>query len=537
MRTRRLLSCLASLALAGSAVTLAGGAPTQAGTPAPTSPPRVFVSTTGHAGATGTRADPLGSVDEAVARLSHGGVVLLRGGTYAQRISLRGVHGVTVRPFHHERVILDGASLTAPRDRSAMVTVVNSTRVQVRGLDIRDYDTTSTTSVPIGIYVHGASSHVSLVGNHVHSMGNYNGTLGSFDINAHGIAVYGDRARHPITDLTISRNEVDHLSLGASESVVVNGNVNHWRITHNRIHDNNNIGIDAIGFEPTLAGPARYTRANRARNGVIADNVIRTIISRGNPAYFEDGGWCNCADGIYIDGGADIRVVRNRVLDSDIGIEVAAENEHGRADHVVVADNFITRSGYVGIATGGYCDGHDDCGGVETGRAFDNRFLHNTLYANNQFADGSPEILVQYHCTRTVIQGNVVRAVGPGEPLVGTVPRAQDDPTGTAPRIDGNLYFASGGAARASFGVLGTTYTGWQAYRSATGQDAHSRYAEPRLRHPARGDLHLRPGSPAVDAGLAVSPRRVGRRDIDGQRRVQHGRIDIGADELGRARP
>jgi hypothetical protein len=216
---------------------------------------------------------------------------------------------------------------------------------------------------------------------------------------------------------------------------------------------------------------------------------------------------------------------------------VAAENEHGRADHVVVADNFITRSGYVGIATGGYCDGHDDCGGVETGRAFDNRFLHNTLYANNQFADGSPEILVQYHCTRTVIQGNVVRAVGPGEPLVGTVPRAQDDPTSTAPRIDGNLYFSSGGAAHASFGVLGTTYTGWQAYRSATGQDAHSRYAAPRLRHPERGDLHLRPGSPAIDAGLAVSPRWVGRRDVDGQRRVQHGRIDIGADELGRARP
>ena len=144
---------------------------------------------------------------------------------------------------------------------------------------------------------------------------------------------------------------------GASESVVVNGNVNHWRITHNRIHDNNNIGIDAIGFEPTLSGPARYTRANRARNGVIADNVIRNIISRGNPAYCEDGGWCNCADGIYIDGGSGIRVERNRVIGNDIGIEVAAENARGSADHVVVADNFITRSGYVGIATGGYCDG------------------------------------------------------------------------------------------------------------------------------------------------------------------------------------
>ena len=534
--TARRLAVIAGAAPLLLTTSPAVGTPAAAGAAVAAGAPRVFVSPTGHPGAAGTRQDPLASVNEAVARLPHGGSVLLRGGTYAQRIALRGVHRVTVRPFHHERVILDGSSLTPPRDRSALVTVVDSTRVAVRGLDIRDYDTTSTRAVPIGIYVHGASSHVALVGNHVHSMGNYNGTLGSFDINAHGIAVYGDRARHPITDLRISHNEVDHLALGASESVVVNGNVDHWRITHNRIHDDNNIGIDAIGFEPTLSGPARYTRANRARHGVIADNVIRNIISRGNPAYYEGGGWCNCADGIYVDGGTGIRVQRNRLVGNDIGIEVAAENARGSADHVVVADNFVSRSGYVGIATGGYCDGHADCGGVQTGRAFANRFLHNTLYADNQFADGSPEILVQYHCTRTVIRGNVVRATGPAHALIGTVPRAQHDASSTAPHLDGNLYFASGGPGRASFGVLGVTYTGWRAYRTATGQDAHSRYADPRLRHPARGDLHLRAGSPAVDAGLAIAPWWVGRRDIDGQPRVQGSRIDIGADERGGSR-
>jgi hypothetical protein len=527
---RAVLASTVPLVLAASVLS---GVPAHASTKAPSH--RMFVSTSGHAGAAGTREDPLASVNEAVSRLTDGGVVLLRGGTYAQRIGLRGVHRITVRAFRHEPVILDGGPLTPPADRSAMVTVTNSSRVTVRGLDIRGYDTTSQGSVPIGIYVHGASSHVSLLHNHVHALGNYNGTLGSFDINAHGIAVYGDRLHHPITDVRISHNEVDHLALGASESVVVNGNVKRWRITHNRIHDNNNIGIDAIGFEPNFSGPARYSRSNRARNGLIADNVIRNIISRGNPAYFEDGGWCNCADGIYIDGGTGIRVLRNHVVGNDIGVEVAAENGRGAADHVVVADNFISRSGYVGIATGGYCDGRDDCGGVETGRAFANRFLHNTLYANNQFADGSPEVLVQYHVTRTVIQGNVVRATGQGQPLVGTVPRAGDDGSSTAPRLDGNLYFARGGPARAVFGVLGTTYTGWQSYRSATGLDAHSAYADPRLRRPARGDLHLRRGSPAVDAGLAVRARWVGHQDIDGQRRVQGARIDIGADERSRA--
>jgi hypothetical protein len=39
---------------------------------------RVFVSPQGHAGAAGTRLDPVASVDEAVGRLAQGGVVLLR---------------------------------------------------------------------------------------------------------------------------------------------------------------------------------------------------------------------------------------------------------------------------------------------------------------------------------------------------------------------------------------------------------------------------------------------------------------------------
>jgi hypothetical protein len=491
----------------------------------------LVVAPDGHRGAAGTPQHPLATVREAVRRLPSGGVVEMRGGHYSQRIRLYRVRGITIRPYRHEHVVLDGRTLT-PRGTSAMVDIAGSRHVVVERLDITGYTTRKLGVVPIGIYVHGASAHVTVRGNHVHAMGNDNPTLGSFDINAHGIAVYGDRPHHAISDLTITRNTVDHLVLGASESVVVNGNVDGWRITRNLIHDNNNIGIDAIGCEPTLPAPYRYRQVNRARNGEIADNTVYNIISRGNPAYYEGGGWCNCADGIYVDGGTRIRVERNRVARDDIGIEVAAENPHGSADHVTVADNAVTRSAFVGITTGGYCDGRPGCGGVRTGRSFANRFVNNTLYADNRLDDGSPELLIQYYAHDNTFENNILYATDADHAVLGTVPRAQHDGVSTRNRIDHNLYFATGGRpSQASFGSLGRTYVGWRAYRRATGLDRHSRFVAPRLRDPVHGNLHLRRHSPAVDAGVRLPASVVGRLDIDRQPRVRGSRIDIGADE------
>jgi hypothetical protein len=246
------------------------------------------------------------------------------------------------------------------------------------------YRTTHLGVVPAGICVHGHDHGISIVGNHVHDLGNDNPTLGSFDINAHGIAVYGDDPHAAVSGLTIRANTGDHLRLGASETVVVNGNVSHWAIVGNRIHDVDNIGIDAIGFEPTLTGRYRYTNDNRARHGLTADNDVARVRSQGNPAYWEDGEWCNCADGIYVDGGTHIVIADNHVTGSDIGVEVAAENPRGSADHVLVRRNLITGSLFTGLTTGGYCNGAEDCGGVQTGRSHDNVFEDNRLRGNNQ---------------------------------------------------------------------------------------------------------------------------------------------------------
>jgi hypothetical protein len=443
--------------------------------------PRVLiVSPHGSNDNAGTAAAPLHTIQVAVRRLgAGGGRVELRGGTYHQRVHLVGVHGVTIRPYRHEHPILSGAGLTPPDGTSALVEIANSGAVTVRGLDLTGYRTDLLDVVPIGVYVHGHDRSIRIVGNRVHDLGNYNDTLGSFDINAHGIAAYGDDPHASITDLSIRRNVVKNLHLGASESVVVNGNVNGWTIARNRIHDNNNIGIDAIGFEPTLSGKYRYTTLNRARNGLIAHNVVARIVSAGNPAYWEGSTngvdeWCNCADGVYIDGGTHIVVRRNRVIDSDIGIEVAAENPRGSADHVLVSHNHITGSLFTGITTGGYCNGADDCGGVRTGTSFDNTFEYNSLRGNNRLDDGSPELLVQYYASHDTFTHNTIVATNSGHVVYGTVPGGSENGN----RSDHNSFRAVGADREsAEFGWSGDIYTGFDAYRHATGQDQHSTYS------------------------------------------------------------
>jgi hypothetical protein len=440
---------------------------------------RVVVGPHGSDAAPGTAAHPLRTIDAAVRKLGvAGGVVLLRGGVYHQRVRLAGKRDITLRPFRHEHPVLSGAGLTPPPHKlTGMVQIANSRDITVRGLEITGYRTRKLGTVPAGIYVHGHDRHVRIVRNHVHDLGNDNNTLGSFDINAHGIAAYGDNPRRSIRGLVIARNRVDNLHLGASESVVVNGNVRGWSIVGNHIRDNDNIGIDAIGFESTLTGHDRYTNRNRARHGVIARNVVKRIRSRGNPAYWEDGSWCNCADGIYIDGGSHIRVAGNRVADSDIGVEVAAENPRGTADHVTVIRNRITGSLFTGITTGGYCNGARDCGGVRTGSSHDNLFTRNWLRGNNRLDDDSPELLVQYYAYRNTFTHNTLIATNTAHAVYGTVPGDK----GVAGRLgnhsDYNHFRARGaGPAQLEFGWRGTTYTGARKYVNATGQDRHSTF-------------------------------------------------------------
>ena len=210
----------------------------------------------------------------------------------------------------------------------------------------------------------------------------------------HGINVYACNDLAPVTDLTIEGCEVYDCECGSSESLVLNGNIDGFLIAGNKIHDNNNIGIDMIGFEGwamhpddatgnpdgTAAGSRNPYDADQVRNGICRDNVVYNISTEGNPYYYEDGEYDPSAGGIYVDGGRDIEIFNNFIFRCDIGLEVATEhspddNELFKVSGVRVHDNVIADcNGWTGICFGGY---DKDLGFTE-----DCEFDHNTLVDN-----------------------------------------------------------------------------------------------------------------------------------------------------------
>src|SRR5262249_12072987 len=153
-------------------------------------------------------------------------------------------------------------------------------------------------------------------------------------------------------------------------------------VSRNTVHDNDNIGIDFIGFEGT--GPSGQ---DQARNGICADNVVYNISSATNPTYGGD----RSADGIYVDGGRDIVIERNKVDDCDIGVEVACEHGGHAVSKVTVRNNFISRSYQGNILMGGYA--------ATKGSANDVIVVHNTTC---QATFG--EIQLQYNCDGITIK-------------------------------------------------------------------------------------------------------------------------------------
>ena len=476
-----------------------------------------YVATNGVDTNAGTSTNaPWRTIQKAANTLAPGDTVLVRGGVYNQAVTFN-VSGsaaggrITFRSYPGETAIVDGTGLTVPSSDYAagLFEFTSASYLVVQGFEIRNYQANSTALVPAGIDITGAPHDLTFISNRVHHIANLNATANA---EAYGVAVHGTLPQ-AISNLVFRSNEIYSNTLGQSEALSLDGNVDGFEISGNWIHDNNNIGIGFIAWEGVCSNP----NLDYTRNGVCRSNVVWNISDASNPSYPAND---YSAAGIYPDGASNVVIELNQIHHCDLGVEMASEHKGRATIACVCRDNLIWSNNVAGLSIGGY--------GSARGRTELCTITHNTLYHNDTLQQGNGEMQMQWYANTNVITHNIFAASPQNILLTVQHPCTNDV-------VDWNLYFAPGGANNSEWAWPGHAYTTFASWKSGTGNDAHSFFADPLFINANSLNFHLSTNSPAVNAGdpnfqsLTNQPAET---DIDLQPRTALGRTDIGADEL-----
>ncbi len=462
-------------------------------------PQTYYVATTGNDTNPGTEAQPWKTIQHAANSATPGSTVLINAGVYNEKIIVN-VSGnaaggyITFQNFLNDSVVVDGTGKTGDQ----IILIENKSYIKIIGLELRN---NLNQSFGTGIWVQGFGSHIELRDNRIHDM-----RAASGGGDAMAISVYGSHATIPLSNIIIDNNHIYDCEPGHSEALTLNGNVDMFQVTNNRVHDVDNIGIDMIGGEGTSPTPAN----DAVRNGLCAENIVYNARSNYGGGY---------AAGIYVDGGRNIVVERNIVYQCDVGMEIGCENNGFISSGITVRNNLIYNNDKAGLGFGGY-------NFPTTGKVTTSLFTNNTVFNNDVLATGTGELWIQYaqNCT---VKNNIFYSTSQNRLMVTTIGNANGNV------LDYNLWFAPGGDENVTVDWDGTVYNSYSGYRTGTGQDNHSMFADPKfisstLPNP---DIHLQSSSPAIDAGdPSFSPAEM-EYDLDGHARVVGSAIDIGAVE------
>ncbi len=421
----------------------------------------IFVDSNGNDANNGTKLSPYRTLKKAALEAEAGTTVLIRKGIYKEKLSV--IHSgtrlnpVIFKAYENEEVILSGESMKNTVDDATLVTIKNKNYITISGFTIQDLTTKQLDETVMGIYVTGSSSHITLANNHVKRIKTF-----AEDGNGHGIAVYGTGS---MRDINI---------VGASESLVLNGNIDGFTIENNVVRRSNNIGIDLIGFE----GISNDKKMDYVRNGVVKNNQVSEISSYGNPAYGEN----YAAGGIYVDGGKNITIENNILYKNDIGIEVTSEHANRYADNIKVLNNTVYNNFFTGISIGGYDE--------ERGGTKNSTISHNIIYRNDTKGLNGGQLLLQYDTHNNVIEKNILTA-GSSRIFI-----ANYFTSNKKNKLARNVFHKEKGQD----GIWiwkDKEYDSFKRFKIASNSDTTSSYLDPQYKNMDKYDFRLEKDSPA----------------------------------------
>lgn len=428
----------------------------------------IYVATNGHDDNVGTKSKPFRTLKKAASEANAGTTVLIRKGNYHEKLVVKhsGTKSkpITFKAYNKEKVVLSGKDLKDVEEDVALVVINNKNYVTISGLTIQDLSTDLAGETVMGIYVTGSSSHITLDNNHVQRIETH-----ADDGNGHGIAIYGTGT---MKDINISNNTLEDLKLGASESLVLNGNIDVFKVENNIVRRSDNIGIDLIGYE----GISNDKKVDFVRNGIVKNNIVYEISSYGNPAYGKD----YAAGGIYVDGGKNITIEKNTVYKSDIGIEATSEHAKKYADNIKIINNIIYENFYTGISIGGYDENR--------GGTINSTISQNILYRNDTKGLDGGQLLLQYDTKNNVIERNVLTA-GPSRIFISNYFTANQKN-----KLQKNVFHKEKGET----GIWiwkEKEYTSFPKFQKASKSDEKSSYIDPKYQNANKYDFRLKEDS------------------------------------------
>jgi Right handed beta helix region len=438
-----------------------------------------YVSKSGSDSNSGSFTAPWLTIQHAASTVTAGATVYVESGTYNESVTFpssgTSSQYITFENYSGQSPVIDGTGLGVTGTQG-LINIVNQSYIAVKGFEIRNYTTSKASLTPAGIWVTGSGSGVNLLNNVVHNITTTSEKSG----NAFGIAVYGTSST-AISNLTISGNQVYSLKTGESESVNVDGNVTNFTISNNIVHDNDNIGIDAIGFEGV--GPTGFDQAN---HGVISGNTIYNISGINNPGE----GKSYDADGLYCDGCAYVIFERNTVYKCDLNMEAASEHKGHNASYVTIRNNVFYDANTVGISIGGYA--------ANVGGSDHVVVVNNSLY-NNNTKNGGAEFQIQHNAPPSagnIFENNIVYAGTQNVWIYSYV-------SGSTATNNWNVYYSTKGYVKSTSIDWGAkyNYATYAAYQSGSGEDTNSPNANPLFVSLTTPNFDLQSGSPAINAG------------------------------------
>jgi len=351
-----------------------------------------------------------------------------------------------IRSYDAKKAILDGRLIP---EFGAMLSVSGASYVSLEDLEFDNLIGNKS-----GIYVEGASSHISIAGNKIHNMHWTTNAKAakapSPSDNTNPLVMVGN-SETPMENVSVMHNDIYNLTTGYSEAVKIVGNVDGFMVEGNNVHNVTNIGIVAAGNYDWVG--VSDSNLNQARNGVIRHNNIHNCISP-------------VADsaGIYVDGARNVSIEDNHSYKNTIGFSVGAE-QAGAVNGIVLSRNIADKNLHAGIMIGTNTPG---------ARVTDVTITENTFCRNYKKPVFGGAQVIFSNVDNVTVSNNRIESLS--EYMVTANGSVSDL------KMNCNHYKSRSVDATAAVfawnGTTGVDYFSFEAFRVATGEDKLSTFNE-----------------------------------------------------------